>query len=104
MTSSMLVQPSSLKSVASAEFIRLPVRLTDTHSPRIFDVMRATLSIDNDLLERARKVTGIRGKNALVHAGLNALIERESARRLAEIGGTERALTRIRRRRTPTGR
>ena len=66
--------------------------------------MRATLSIDNDLLERARRMTGIRGKTALVHAGLNALIERESARRLADLGGTERAVTRIRRRRAPAGR
>ena len=61
--------------------------------------MKTTLNIDDDLLAEARKLTRIDEKTALVHAGLEALIARESARRLALLGGTERALRTIRRRR-----
>jgi Arc/MetJ family transcription regulator len=61
--------------------------------------MRTTLIIDDDLLERAQKLSGIREKTAVLHAGLNALIARESARRLAALGGTERAVKPIPRRR-----
>jgi Arc/MetJ family transcription regulator len=61
--------------------------------------MRTTLIIDDDLLEKARKLTGLREKTAVVHAGLDALIARESARRLAALGGSERALRPIKRRR-----
>lgn len=61
--------------------------------------MRTTLIIDDELLERARKMTGIREKTTLVHAGLDALIARESARRLAALGGTEKALKPVPRRR-----
>lgn len=63
--------------------------------------MRTTLNIDDELLERARRLTGISEKTALVHAGLEALIARESARRLAELGGSERALRSVPRRRIP---
>ena len=62
--------------------------------------MRTTLIIDDALLERARELSGIREKTAVVHAGLDALIARESARRLAALGGTERALKTVRRRRS----
>jgi Arc/MetJ family transcription regulator len=62
--------------------------------------MSTTLIIDDDLLERAQKLSGIREKTAVVHAGLDALIARESARRLAALGGTERALRPIPRRRS----
>ncbi len=61
--------------------------------------MRTTLNLDDDLLERARRLTDIREKTALVHAGLEALIARESARRLAALGGTEREIRTTRRRR-----
>ena len=61
--------------------------------------MRTTLNLDDELLERARKLTGIQEKTALLHAGLEALLERASARRLAALGGTERGLGSIRRRR-----
>jgi Arc/MetJ family transcription regulator len=61
--------------------------------------MRTTLIIDDELLERARQLTGIREKTAVVHAGLDALIARESARRLAALGGTDKALRPVRRRR-----
>lgn len=61
--------------------------------------MRTTLLIDENLLERARQLTGIRKKTALVHAGLEALIAREAARRLAALAGTEPGLRNIPRRR-----
>jgi len=61
--------------------------------------MRTTLNIDDSLLERARSVTGIKEKTSLVRLGLEALIARESARRLARLGGTEKQLQPIPRRR-----
>jgi Arc/MetJ family transcription regulator len=61
--------------------------------------MKTTLNIDDALLERARRLTDIHEKTALVHAGLEALIARESARRLARLGGSEPRLRSVRRRR-----
>jgi Arc/MetJ family transcription regulator len=61
--------------------------------------MRTTLDLDDRLVDRARRISGIQQKTALLHAGLEALIARESARRLASLGGSERGLRRIRRRR-----
>ena len=55
--------------------------------------MRTTLNIDDDLLLAAEQVTGVSEKTALVRAGLKALIEKESARRLAKLGVTEMQLT-----------
>jgi len=49
--------------------------------------MRTTLALDDDLVEQARELTGIEEKSALVRAALTALVERESARRLARLGG-----------------
>jgi Arc/MetJ family transcription regulator len=51
--------------------------------------MRTTLSIDDELLARAQEFTGLREKSALVHAALKALVEREAARRLARLGGSQ---------------
>ena len=51
--------------------------------------MRTTITLDDDLLERAQLYTGLTEKSALVRAGLKALIEREAARRLARLGGTQ---------------
>jgi Arc/MetJ family transcription regulator len=62
--------------------------------------MRTTLIIDDNLLEKAAKLTGVLEKTALVRMGLDALIARESALRLAELGGTEPKLAPIRRRRS----
>lgn len=62
--------------------------------------MRTTLNIDDELLARAARLSGIREKTALLHAGLEALIARESARRLAALGGSERKLRPIPRRRS----
>ncbi len=61
--------------------------------------MRTTIKLDQQLLAEARQMTGIKERTALVHAGLRALIERESARRLARLGGSEPQLTSISRRR-----
>ena len=61
--------------------------------------MRTTLNIDDSLLNNAVKLTGVKEKTSLVRLGLEALIARESARRLADLGGTEKRLRTIRRRR-----
>ena len=51
--------------------------------------MRTTLTLDDDLVATARSYTGIKEKSALVREGLKALIEREAARRLARLGGSD---------------
>jgi Arc/MetJ family transcription regulator len=51
--------------------------------------MRTTLVLDDELLAEASELTGLREKSALVREALKALIQRESARRLARLGGTE---------------
>lgn len=61
--------------------------------------MRTTLALDDDLLEKAQALIGPMEKTALVREALTALIQRESARRLVLLGGSESALTAIPRRR-----
>jgi Arc/MetJ family transcription regulator len=61
--------------------------------------MRTTLNLDDAMIEEARRLTGIREKTALVHAGLEALLAREAARRLAALGGSQPTLRPVRRRR-----
>lgn len=61
--------------------------------------MRTTLALDDDLVAEAQRLTGATEKSALVREALRALIQRESARRLARLGGTEPALTEVPRRR-----
>ena len=61
--------------------------------------MRTTLIIDDSLLERARELTGIQEKTALVRAGLEALIARQAGKRLAALGGTQPKFAKIPRRR-----
>ncbi|MSO56451.1 MAG: type II toxin-antitoxin system VapB family antitoxin [Acidobacteria bacterium] len=63
--------------------------------------MRTTLNIDDKLLEEALRLTGLTEKTAVVHAGLEALIRRESARRLAALGGSAPGLRAPGRRRPP---
>jgi Arc/MetJ family transcription regulator len=65
--------------------------------------MRTTLNIDDALMEKAAELTGIEEKTAIVRAGLEALIAREAAKRLAALGGTQPDLRPIPRRR-PTSR
>ena len=66
--------------------------------------MRTTLALDDKLIAKARALTGVQEKSTLVRDALKALIERESARRLARLGGTEPNLEAIPRRRPGAGR
>lgn len=61
--------------------------------------MRTTLNMDDELVARACELTGVKERTALVRMGLQALIARKSAERLARLGGTEKQLRRPRRRR-----
>ena len=61
--------------------------------------MRTTVNLDTDLLAEASRLTGVTERTALLHAGLQALIERESARRLARLGGSQPDLEPVPRRR-----
>lgn len=74
--------------------------LTNMHKRGIFMHMRTTINIDDTILGKASELTGIREKTALVRMGLEALIARESARRLARLGGTAKDLRPIPRRRS----
>ncbi|GAB6269203.1 MAG: hypothetical protein STSR0002_19450 [Smithella sp.] len=60
--------------------------------------MRTTLNIEDNLMDKASKMTGIKEKTALVKLGLEALIARESGKRLARLGGTQKQLKAIPRR------
>lgn len=62
--------------------------------------MRTTLNIADDLLDQAAKMTGVKEKTTLVKLGLEALIARESAKRLAKLGGSEKHLKHPPRRRS----
>ena len=66
------------------------------HTP---STMKTNLIIDDDLIRTAARLTGTKEKASLVRLGLEALIARESARRLADLGGTEKQLRAPRRRR-----
>ena len=59
------------------------------------DAMRTTVNLDDDLLERARVLSGVDGRSALLREALTALIQRESARRLARLVGSQRSLQSI---------
>lgn len=61
--------------------------------------MRTTINLDEGLLAEAQRITGMKERTALIHEGLRALIERESARRLAKLGGSEPQLQQVPRRR-----
>lgn len=62
--------------------------LDDMYKIYILIHMKTTMILDDLLIKRARELTGLKEKTAVVHAGLEALIARESARRLAKLGGT----------------
>ena len=62
--------------------------------------MKTTLNIDDGLLEKAAELTGVREKTTLVRLGLKALVASESAKRLARLGGTEKGLQPISRRKS----
>lgn len=61
---------------------------------------RTTLILDDELLEEARKLTGLEEKTAVIHEALRALVRRESARQLADLGGSQPDLKSIPRRRS----
>jgi Arc/MetJ family transcription regulator len=61
--------------------------------------MRTTFNIEDSLMDKASKMTGIKEKTTLIKLGLEALVARESARRLARLGGTQKQLKTIPRRR-----
>lgn len=63
-------------------------------------LMRTTINLDEKLLEEAHRVSGTEERTALIHEGLRALIARESARRLARLGGSEPRIKAPRRRRS----
>lgn len=63
--------------------------------------MRTTLALDDDLVAQAQQLTGLQEKSRLVREALTALIQRESARRLARLGGSEPELAEAPRRRPP---
>lgn len=62
--------------------------------------MRTTLNIEDSLVKKASELTGIKEKTSLVKLGLEALIAKESGKRLARLGGTEKKLCSVSRRRT----
>jgi Arc/MetJ family transcription regulator len=61
--------------------------------------MRTTINLDEELIAAAQRITGVKERTTLIHEGLKALIARESARRLARLGGSEPDLRPIPRRR-----
>jgi Arc/MetJ family transcription regulator len=65
--------------------------------------LRTTLALDDELVAKAQRFTGLKEKSALVREALNALIERESARRLALLGGSEPQLVQTPRRQSRPG-
>ena len=74
---------------AEGRFVSVVARLSYMHRLAILMHMRTTLILDDGLIDRARDLTGMEEKTALVHEGLRALIARESARRLAALGGSD---------------
>ena len=78
------------------------ISLTYLHQLCILICMRTTLNLNQELLDKAASLTGVREKTALIHLGLEALIARESARRLAQLGGSQKRLRPIPRRRSGT--
>ncbi|MBP7414612.1 MAG: type II toxin-antitoxin system VapB family antitoxin [Acidovorax sp.] len=63
--------------------------------------MRTTLTLDDELLAQAQQISGLTERSQLIREALRALVQRESARRLARLGGTEPQLQPIPRRREP---
>ena len=61
--------------------------------------MRTTINLDEELVIKAQRISGVKERTAVIHEGLKALIERESARRLARLGGSEPKMQSIPRRR-----
>ena len=84
--------------------VKFKVLVDDMLQIGILIHMRTTLHIEDALVRKASELTGVKEKTSLVRLGLEALIARESARRLAALGGTEKSLRRVRRRRSRASR
>lgn len=69
-------------------------------NPDLETTMRTTINLDDALLERAQTLTGVKERSALLREVLTSVIQRESARRLAQLGGSQPDLSSIPRRRT----
>lgn len=89
-----------------SDLLSSPVHVIDRHgyhhrlmSNAVEVGMRTTVALDADLVAEAQRLTGTREKSALLRQALQALIERESARRLARLAGSEPDLAAPRRRR-----
>jgi Arc/MetJ family transcription regulator len=74
--------------------------LTEMPETCIMVHMRTTVDLDETLLKEAQRLSGLKGKTLILEAGLEALIARESARRLAALGGSQKRLRRVPRRRS----
>jgi Arc/MetJ family transcription regulator len=70
------------------------------HEMCIYRHMRTTININDEILKKAAELTGIKEKTHLVRLGLEALIALESSKRLARLGGTEKGLRGIPRRKS----
>ena len=87
--------------MAPRVFLSVSSLLTCMYTIYILIHMKTTLNIDDDLLKQAAELTGVKEKTSLVRLGLEALVCLESARRLANLGGTQKQLRGTRRRRPP---
>jgi Arc/MetJ family transcription regulator len=83
------LEASAATTMVHAEYHHLMLYLMSGHEGQS---MRTTINIDDELLAKAAKLTGSLDRSAMVREGLKALIERESARRLARLGGSQRDL------------
>jgi Arc/MetJ family transcription regulator len=68
------------------------------YQKKVFFPMRTTLTLDDDLLQKAQRISGVNERGPLIHEALLALVQRESARRLAALGASDPELTDIHRR------
>jgi Arc/MetJ family transcription regulator len=71
------------------------------HHSQTVIAMRTTINLDDTLLEQAQALSGVQERSALLREALTALIQRESARRLAQLGGSQPDLSPVPRRRAP---
>lgn len=71
------------------------------HHSQTVITMRTTINLDDALLEQAQALSGVQERSALLREALTALVQRESARRLAQLGGSQPDLSPVPRRRTP---
>jgi Arc/MetJ family transcription regulator len=86
------VRGSAVRSERVVLRLTLPARVSsssDASERALEAVVRTTLALDDELVQEAQRLTGTTEKSALVRQALRALIERESARRLARLGGSE---------------